>query len=132
MRLLCSSNSPGNLESSNMKLHEYQSKELLSRYGDLVTYASGSGYTVVQDTAHKKVRLVVASCHIRRHSVWNVILRGLLTHLNRQKFEIIVYHLGRTEDEETIFAHSAVDGWRDVHSISDLGGVVAGNRKRPA
>lgn len=33
MRLLCSLNSPGNLESSNMKLHEYQSKELLSRYG---------------------------------------------------------------------------------------------------
>ncbi len=96
--------------------------ELLSRYGDLITQAGDAVLSFAQDATHKKVKLIVVSCHIRRHSVWNVILRGLLTHIDRQKFAITVYHLGRTEDEETIFARSAVDSWRDVHSISDFDG----------
>ena len=106
--------------------------ELLSRYGDLVTQTGGTDLSTAQNTVHRKVRLVVVSCHIRRHSVWNVILRGLLTHLDRQKFEIVLYHLGRTEDEETIFAHSAADIWRDVHTISDFEGwLQAMEKDRP-
>ena len=96
--------------------------EILSRYGDLVAQVPGAELSVALNTAHKKVRLVVVSCHIRRHSVWNVILCGLITHLDRQKFEIVMYHLGRTEDGETNFARSAADIWRDVHDIPDFAG----------
>ena len=96
--------------------------ELLSRYGDLVAQARSAEFSFAQNSPRKKVRLAVVSCHIRRHSVWNVILRGLITHLDRHKFEIVMYHLGRMEDGETNFARSAADIWRDVHDIPDFEG----------
>ncbi|WP_313951167.1 tetratricopeptide repeat protein, partial [Accumulibacter sp.] len=98
--------------------------DLLSRYGDLVGECLQSpGRTA--PPPRDKIRLLVVSHHVRRHSVWDIVLRGLLLHLDRTRFEVLIYHLGNAEDEETAFARSQVDGWRDRHSIGDASGWLA-------
>ncbi|MFI3218856.1 MAG: hypothetical protein QX189_07005, partial [Methylococcales bacterium] len=91
----------------------------LSRYGDLVTSRSSS---VSAKPLANKIRMVVVSHHFHRHSVWDVITRGLLVNLDRNRFELILYHLGKIEDQETTFAKSLANEWRDTHTITELAG----------
>jgi predicted O-linked N-acetylglucosamine transferase (SPINDLY family) len=94
----------------------------LSRYGDLMTVPSKFMAT---KTARKKLKMVVVSHHFHHHSVWNVITRGLLVNLDRTRFELVLYHLGNIEDQETAFAKSLADEWRDTHSMIDLSDWLA-------
>lgn len=96
--------------------------DLLSRYGDLVAQDTGGDLPVPRDPARKKLRLVVVSQHFRRHSVWDVNLRGLLQNIDRQKFEIVLFYIGKVEDGETLFAKTLADIWRDVHTATSLDG----------
>jgi predicted O-linked N-acetylglucosamine transferase (SPINDLY family) len=64
------------------------------------------------------IRLGIVSAHIRRHSVWDIVLKGLIQHLDRDSFELTIYHLGQQEDDETRFAQSAVAHWRDAASLT--------------
>jgi protein O-GlcNAc transferase len=61
--------------------------------------------------------LGIVSSHIRRHSVWDVVLKGLISHIDKQAFELTVYHLGFAEDAETQFAKARVHRWRDVSTL---------------
>lgn len=65
------------------------------------------------------LRLGIVSAHIRRHSVWDIVLKGLIQHLDPQMFEVTIYHLGSLEDAETRFAKSAVPHWRDAASLAE-------------
>jgi predicted O-linked N-acetylglucosamine transferase (SPINDLY family) len=64
------------------------------------------------------ISLGIVSAHIRRHSVWDIVLKGLIQHLDRDAFELTIYHLGPLEDEETRFARSAAAQWRDAASLT--------------
>jgi protein O-GlcNAc transferase len=91
----------------------------LSRYGDLVASADQSS---LPSQERSKIRLSVISNHLHRHSVWDVILRGILANLDRTRFEVFLYSMGRQEDEETQFARSHCDVWRDTHTVKDFDG----------
>ena len=95
--------------------------ELLSRYGDLVA-ASPARIPMTFGLKRKKIRIVVISNHFRRHSVWDVVLRGLLANLDRTRFEVVLYSISQVEDKETEFAKSLCDIWRDSHTVSGFGG----------
>jgi predicted O-linked N-acetylglucosamine transferase (SPINDLY family) len=41
--------------------------------------------------------------------VWDVILRGIVAHMDRQRFEIHLYHTGALKDAETEWASNRVD-----------------------
>ena len=97
---------------------------LLSRYADLVGECLGPQRRP-QPPRRPRVRLLIVSHHVRWHSVWNIVLRGLLLHIDRQRFELIVYHLGNVEDDETTFARGLVDGWRDRQNVFDAAGWLA-------
>ncbi|HRI91708.1 MAG TPA: tetratricopeptide repeat protein [Accumulibacter sp.] len=98
--------------------------DLLSRYGDLVAECLPPRERAPRP--HRdRTRLLVVSHHVRRHSVWDIVLRGLLLHLDRTRFEVLIYHLGNAEDEETAFARTQVDGWRDRHTIGEASGWLA-------
>jgi len=103
--------------------------DLLARYGDLIgecLHPGGQGSQVAAPCPpRERPRLLIVSHHIRRHSVWDIVLRGLLLHLDRTRFEVLVYHLGNVEDEETRFARGQVDGWRDRQTIADPAGWLA-------
>lgn len=91
-------------------------RQALSRFGDLLC---PSPPPAPCRPSRSKIRLLVVAHHVRRHSVWDIVLRGLLAHLDRTRFEAIVYHLGAGEDDETRYARSLVDGWRDRQSVAD-------------
>lgn len=102
--------------------------DLLSRYGDLIGECLGS-QALGPAPPRERIRLLVVSHHVRRHSVWDIVLRGLLLHLDRTRFEVILYHLGNVEDEETEFARSLVELWRDRRAISGATGWLAAARE---
>ncbi len=105
-------------------------RELLSRYADLLAACLGPQRDLPPARAQRdRIRLLVISHHIRRHSVWDIVLRGLLRHLDRTRFEVLVYHLGNVEDDETAFARTLVDHWRDRRTIADASGWLAAARE---
>ncbi|MCX7177195.1 MAG: tetratricopeptide repeat protein [Proteobacteria bacterium] len=91
----------------------------LSRYGDLVGSAQAQPL-VAPHVKRERIRLVVVSRHLHRHSVWDVLIRGLLVHLDRKRFEVVLYFVGKNEDEETVFAKNLADVWRAFHTVAGL------------
>ncbi len=87
---------------------------LLSRYGDLIGAESAvHGRQGIDEQRlvqpRPRIRMVVVSGQVRRHPVWDVVLRGIIAHLDRRRFEILLYHTGSLVDEETEWAASRVD-----------------------
>lgn len=105
----------------------FNNKDLLSRYGRLCCEwmasmpfgapipnnkaAHGSGNA---SSMGRKMRIGIASAHIRDHSVWNAITKGWIRHLDKARFEIWLFQLGRTSDEETSRARSDVAHFEDL------------------
>src|SRR3569833_472675 len=85
----------------------------LIRYGDLICAAAAEywhGNSKPTHPARDRVRLVIVSGQVRsRHPVWDVVLRGLVAHLNRNRFEVILYHTAALVDDETHWARAHVD-----------------------
>ncbi len=50
------------------------------------------------------MRIGIASAHIRDHSVWNAIVKGWLQNLDRNRFDVRLFHLGKANDVETALA----------------------------
>jgi protein O-GlcNAc transferase len=90
---------------------------LLSRYGDLVA-GSPARIPVTSRPKRNKIRLAIVSNHFYRHSVWDIIVRGLLTNLDRTRFEVVLYNTDSSEDRETGIAKSLCDVWRDPRMIT--------------
>ena len=90
-------------------------RKTLSDYGDLLSlpFKETNKTFVSQKNKHTKIRLLIICAYIRRHPVWDVILKGLVQHIDRSRFELIVYHLGKTHDKETDSVKKTADIWRD-------------------
>ena len=88
---------------------------LLARYGDLICaeaaahwqpgVAAGEGARPPRE----RVRIAVVSGHVRQHAVWDVVLRGIVAHLDRRRFDVVLYHTGSMTDQETGWAKGRVD-----------------------
>ena len=79
----------------------------LSQYGDLVS-AEIPPPRPSTPARRDRIRLAIVAGQIKRHPVWDVILRGLIQHLDRERFEIFLYHTGATDNEETSWAATQV------------------------
>lgn len=84
-------------------------KEVLSRYGQLMCKASKAYRPDVAVTAKplnapRKIRFCIVSGFIFRHSVWDIILKGIVLNLDPSKFELIICHTGSTVDDQTEIA----------------------------
>jgi len=88
---------------------------LLGRYGDLVSAAAAIHWrAAVGDglsarTSRSRIRMVIVSGQVRQHPVWDVILRGIIAHVDRERFEIFIYHTRPMADAETQWAKANVD-----------------------
>ena len=86
----------------------------LCLYGDLASAAAAAcwkptaGAVPSARPRRERIRLAVVSGQLRRHPVWEIILRGLIAHLDRERFEIILYHTGAASNEETTWASAQV------------------------
>jgi len=56
-----------------------------------------------------KIKVGIIGENINNHSVWNAITKGLVTNLDRTKFEIHIFHLGDVFDAETNIAKNYCD-----------------------
>jgi protein O-GlcNAc transferase len=85
---------------------------MLARYGDVVSAAAAAHCRprpVGRRASGARLRLVIVSGQVRQHPVWDVILRGIVAHMDRQRFEIHLYHTGALQDAETEWARNRVD-----------------------
>lgn len=56
-----------------------------------------------------RVRIALISGQVRRHPVWDVIARGIVSEIDRDRFELFIYHTGALTDEETAWARLRAD-----------------------
>jgi protein O-GlcNAc transferase len=85
---------------------------LLARYGELLSAAAASYWRprpIGRRDPGARPRLLIISGQVRHHPVWDVILRGFVARLDRQRFEVFLYHTGALTDQETDWARSRVD-----------------------
>jgi predicted O-linked N-acetylglucosamine transferase (SPINDLY family) len=127
--------------------HPFNNKDLLTRYGklcsewmasmplDVPSARSGQGKAPQYASAtDRKMRIGIASAHIRDHSVWNVITKGWIQHLDKARFDIWLFQLGCTNDEETAQARRQVahfeegpktaQGWARAISEAQLDALI--------
>jgi predicted O-linked N-acetylglucosamine transferase (SPINDLY family) len=84
-------------------------RELLSRYGALCTSLMGSwqeaaGLRRAAIVTRAELRVGIVSAHIHDHSVWNALVKGWLQGLDRSRFDLRLFHLGKANDLETALA----------------------------
>jgi predicted O-linked N-acetylglucosamine transferase (SPINDLY family) len=118
---------------------EVSNRELLTRYGNLcaswMTSLRPSPRTDRPNIPRtSKMRIGIASAHIRDHSVWIAIAKGWASRLNRQKFEVYLFALSPQSDKETLAARNSVDhfdgdvkgldGWIDAIQKSNLDALI--------
>ncbi|MCB2263465.1 MAG: hypothetical protein LGR52_11130 [Candidatus Thiosymbion ectosymbiont of Robbea hypermnestra] len=89
--------------------------ELQRRYGQLIAHIMAVCYPqwaqapqVTPPAPHEAIRVGIVFGHFHRHSVWKVIVKGWLTQLNPDRFELFGYSLGEKQDQETDIARACL------------------------
>ena len=102
-------------------------RDLQALYGTLACRAIGAqfrqGPPPAAPEAGEPIRVGFVSSHFYAHSNWKVPLKGWMCQLDRKRFKIFGYHVGRRRDQETEvaarlcarFVHRAMplEAWRD-------------------
>ena len=90
---------------------EENNRDLLSRFGGLCSqtmerWRTRQGLPPPARAANRVIRLGIVSAQIYNHSVWVAIVKGWFQHLDQKHFELHVFSLCPTQDEETRWAKS--------------------------
>lgn len=101
----------------------FENQDILSLYGSIccdlmAEWMKSIELPKTQLEACSKIKIGIISDQIRYHSVWNAITKGFVVNLNKSEFEIHLYALNNTEDEETEIARSLVSHFH--HRLGDL------------
>ena len=88
---------------------EEDHRSRMARYGRLCTrlmdaWQEAAGLARVARVTRAETRIGIVSNHIYDHSVWNAIVKGWLQGLDRNRYDLRLFHLGRTNDVETALA----------------------------
>jgi len=121
----------GALTLFGLTYQEQNNRPLFAKYGALCAEAMARWQAPEQRAAGfgakggSRLRLCIVSGHLREHSVWHAITRGLIEHLDRSRFELHVVNLDdAAPDAETAWAKAHCDrfeegrkgfsAWRDA------------------
>ena len=100
-------------------------RELLTRYGALcaswmttLPAQSADAGAAADDSiplpaVSRKLRIGIVAAHMHEHSVWNAITRGWVHHLDREKFDLYLFQLNPTSDQETEIARPMATHFED-------------------
>jgi protein O-GlcNAc transferase len=96
----------------------FNNKDVLSRYGRLcIEWMTSMPLDVpkpqITPVTARKLRIGIASAQIRDHSVWYAIGKGWIHHLDKTRFEVWLFNLGREADDETARARDDVAHFED-------------------
>jgi protein O-GlcNAc transferase len=102
---------------------EADHRAILARYGALCARLMGAwqeaaGLGRVAKVTRAEIRVGIVSAHIHDHSVWNAIVKGWLQHLDRGRFDVRLFHLGKANDVETALAKTMATHY--TYGKSDL------------
>ncbi len=89
-------------------------RDLQAFYGELVVRAMAGGDTPPRPvpsrpTAGRRIRIGFVSGYFFNHSVWKMPVKGWLTQLDRDRFELFCYHTRLIRDAETDLAEQVAD-----------------------
>jgi protein O-GlcNAc transferase len=106
----------GTIQPFQLAYQHVNNRDLLKRYGELcaafmTTLPRHAAVGVSLPPIERRLRLGIVSAHIREHSVYMAITKGWLQHLDRDRFDIHVFHLSTVVDEETEAAMKAVSNF---------------------
>jgi predicted O-linked N-acetylglucosamine transferase (SPINDLY family) len=78
----------------------------IARYGALCASLMGdwfaaTGWPALTRVTRAQARIGIASAHIRDHSIWHAIIKGWLENIDRDRFDVRVFHLGSANDIES-------------------------------
>jgi predicted O-linked N-acetylglucosamine transferase (SPINDLY family) len=95
----------------HLAYQEEDNRSLLADYGRLCAglmqrWADRNPLPPIRPAAGRKARVGIVSAHVGDHSVWNAIVKGWIAHLDPERFELCVFHLGSRRDEETQLARA--------------------------
>ena len=85
-------------------------RSLLQAYGSYcvelmqVWMRQESALPALRSTSGRKCRLAIVSAHVHSHSVWHALLKGWIQHLDPNRFELHLFHMGSRHDAETDWA----------------------------
>lgn len=109
----------GAMQPFNLAYRTGDHVDLLCRYGDIVCKTRSAWHNSMYSEIalgeiprwreRTRIRLLIVTGHIRRHSVWDVLLHGLLRHLDKARFQVFVYHTVAKVDDETRRAQEYVE-----------------------
>ena len=85
---------------------ELNNKMLLSQYGRLSNrlmthWQDSNNIKPTIFSTNGKIKIGIVNAHIRNHSVWHAITKGLLFNIDANKFDVHVFNLGSSNDAET-------------------------------
>ena len=88
---------------------EENNRDLLSRYGALCFrlmdhWLQRQRFVPAESAPTSIIKLGIVSGHFYNQSVWHALVKGWLRHLDRTRFELHLFYLGTTQDDETAFA----------------------------
>ncbi len=110
---------------------ELDNLALLSRCGDIsarIAHNWQNAKNIHPELAFGtgKIRIGIISDHIREHSVWQAILKGWIEEINRDRFELHIFYLGTTHDQETELSRSRADSFTErLTSVEDWAKSIA-------
>jgi protein O-GlcNAc transferase len=100
----------GNSQPYNLLYRPQDITPALCRYGEVLAQAASAYWkppAPVLVRGRGRIRLLIVCGYVQaRHPVWNIVLKGILAHLDRTKFEVVLFHTGLIADEATRWAQS--------------------------
>ena len=92
---------------------DQNNKQLLEQHGDICTrlmsiWQKKNSQNIPDRAPCKKMHIGIVTNHIHDHSVWNAIVKGWVSKLNADQFEVSIFYLGNVFDKETTFARAKV------------------------
>lgn len=113
---------------------ELDNRPLLEKYGALCVrlmshWQQSRGIEACALSTQGKIRIGIVSDHLRNHSVWNAIVRGLVSTLDLSRFELHVFYLGTVIDGETETARSLATSFvQGGRSLAQWAEAIAARR----
>ncbi len=115
----------GSVQPFYLAYHPVDAKPLLLPYGKTMARLMATGVeapraaaaaaaTAAPAPGPRKLRVGIATAHVRDHSVWNAITQGWVRHLDRERIELTLFKLDRASDDETARARREVTAFVDA------------------
>ena len=110
--------------------------ELQTIYGQIVCHILAARYPqyaferqLPLPAVTEPLRIGVVFGHFHKHSVWKVVVKGWLAHLDHDRFQLTGYSLGTRQDEETELARSLLHAYIEgPHSIESWGEIISADQ----